>query len=92
MKDLIKEVALEVAEKFFDQEMDADHAARYVEACIAELSKRVEPDYYECGDGDIVNATEAAYMEHKTGVPAVPLFTFPPIHDSEFLAAFKGEK
>ena len=85
MKELIKTVALEVAEKFFDPEMDAYHAARYVEACIAELSERAEATAYDIrdsnGDGQTVLAKYIDDPNRLIAVTVTKLFAFPPIHD-----------
>ena len=87
MKELIKTVALEVAEKFFDPEMDAYHAARYVEACIAELSERAEATAYDIrdsnGDGQTVLSKYVEHPNRLIAVTVTKLFTFPPIHDIE---------
>lgn len=79
MKDLIKEVALEGAEKF-GVVADDSEIVDLVTWCVAELSKRAEAVgfcHIDAEEGaDCFQAWADTYVN-------IPVFTFQPIHDIE---------
>ena len=87
MKDLIKEVALEVAEKQFPQL--PEEVLDFAEIFLAELSKRAESvaldDIYAAWHGAGVDIAGGNWKRFSGMLPK--LFTFPPIHDIEALIA-----
>lgn len=86
MKDLIKEVALEVAEKF-GVVADDSEIVDLVTWCVAELSKRAEAVAYDVrdsnGDGQTVLAKYVKDPNRLIAVTVTKLFTFPPTYDIE---------
>lgn len=87
MKDLIKEVALEGAEKF-GVVADDSEIVDLVTWCVAELSKRAEASCVAFQHEDTGRTTSVAHNEaddferlNQRWFKVGPLFTFPPIHD-----------
>ena len=96
MKDLIKEVALEVAQDFISmrgtpQAFIADGwIPVLMEKFLAELSKRAEASSVAFQHEDTGRTTSVAHYEaddferlNRRWFKVGPLFTFPPIHDIE---------
>lgn len=89
MKDLIKEVALDIANKLDperarlggDFQFGFNTVQLFAELVVAELSKRAEAvgRFWHNGNGKWVQDTKARRIKGITQ----PLFTFPPIHDIE---------
>ena len=84
MKDLIKEVALEVALKVGQQYpprlKGEDAVIEFATAFLAELSKRAEAVAYITYKGNLLHAADPRVIEYSN---PDPLFTFPPINDIE---------
>lgn len=86
MKDLIKEVALEGAEKF-GVVADDSEIVDLVTWCLAKLSKRAKAVAWREVVGEYNGFIKYNFWQLHTIRPssAEPLFTFPPIHDIEII-------
>lgn len=91
MNDLIKQVALDIANKLDPEraELGGDFqfgfntVQLFAELVVAELSKRAEAVAYKFEDGSIVHLHDMQFVGDKTGQKVWPCFTFPAIHDIE---------
>lgn len=93
MKDLIKTVALEVADQLDPErkklggnfQFGFNTVQLFAERIVAELSKRAEATAYDVrdsnGDGQTVLAKYIEDPNRLIAVTVTKLFTFPPIHD-----------
>lgn len=88
MKDLLKEVALEVADKLEQRgrTYSPDHYVEFATAFQAELSNRAEAVAWMNPMNNVVmdNQRKTLHPDRYSNF-SVPLFTFPPIHDIEIV-------